>query len=215
MVARPPTRSASALRREMVVIGRRLYERGLIVAAEGNISVRLPNGRTLVTPAGFCKGRMTTRDLVVVDADGRTVSGPWPPSSEVRMHLAALAARTDVNACVHAHPPYATAFAVAGIALTEPVLPEVIVTLRSIPLAEYATPGTGAVGVSIERHIAGADAILLKNHGVLTLGVDLETAFRRMEIVERCAQVICLARGLGHVDHLSPSQVGELFRPNR
>jgi len=215
MVTPSHSSSATALRQEMVSIGRRLYERGLIVAAEGNISARLADGRILITPAGFCKGRMSTRDLIVVDTAGRRVSGRRPPSTELRMHLTALSRRSDAHACVHAHPPYATAFAVAGIALTDHVLPEVIATLGSIPLAVYATPGTPAVGESIAEHLDKADAILLKNHGALTLGPDLETAYRKMEIVERCAQIVYLARALGNVDRLSPSQVDEFLASAR
>lgn len=204
--------SVFALRREMVDIGRRMYERGLIVAAEGNISARLADGAILVTPAGMCKGLMKAEDLVVVDHVGGKRAGTHEPSSELKMHLAALSGRPDVNGCVHAHPPYATAFAVAGIPLDECVLPEVIGTLGSVPLAPYATPSTSAVGESIAPYLDRFDAILLKNHGVLTLGVDLESAFRKMETVERFAQILHLARSLGKVDTLSRDEVEDILR---
>lgn len=195
----------------MVEIGVRLYERGLIVAAEGNLSVRLPDGRILVTPSGMCKGRMAPDDLVVIDPAGRKLQGQRNASSETLMHLTALNARDDVHACVHAHPPYATAFAVAGIPLADCVLPEVIATLGAVPLTQYATPSTPGVGQSIETYLDKYDAFLLKNHGVLTLGPDLESAFRKMETVERLAQVVHLARSLGKVDTLSCRDVEELF----
>ncbi|MBI3871932.1 MAG: class II aldolase/adducin family protein [candidate division Zixibacteria bacterium] len=199
----------------MIAIGRRLYERGLIVAAEGNISARLGDGRILVTPAGFCKGRMATDDLAIVDLGGRRLQGAWPATTELGMHLTALRARPDIHACVHAHPPYATAFAVAGIGLADCILPEVVATLGSVPLAEYATPSTPAVGASIEKYLDRFDAFLLKNHGVLTLGVDLESAYRKMETVERFAQIVHLARSLDAVDCLSCRQVDELLALSR
>ncbi len=195
----------------MVEIGKRLYERGLIVAAEGNVSARLSDGNILLTPAGMCKGRMAPEDLVVLDAAGKKRQGARSPSSEWQMHTVALAQRPDVGACVHAHPPYATAFAVAGIPLAECVLPEVVATLGSVPLAPYATPSTPAVGESLDKYIDRFDAFLLKNHGVLTLGPDLETAFRKMETVERLAQVVHLARSLGAVDTLSCGDVEQLM----
>jgi L-fuculose-phosphate aldolase len=203
--------SVFALRREIVAVGLRLYERGLIVAAEGNVSVRLADGRILVTPAGFCKGRMTPEDMVVVDSAGKAVQGAHPPTTELGMHLAALARRPDVRACVHAHPPFATAFAVAGIPLAECILPEVVATLGSVPLAVYATPSTPAVAASLEKYLDRYDAFLLKNHGVLTLGSDLESAFRKMETVERFAQIVHLARGLGKIDLLSCRDVDDLL----
>jgi len=195
----------------MIEIGQRLYDRGLIVAAEGNLSVRLADRSILVTPAGMCKGRMAPDDLVVVDMAGNHRQGARQASSEVKMHLTALAARTDVGACVHAHPPYATAFAVAGIPLADCILPEVIGTLGSVPLAPYATPSTHEVGASLEQYLDRYDAFLLKNHGVLTLGADLESAYRKMETVERFAQIVHLARSLGNVDRLSCSQVESLL----
>lgn len=195
----------------MVTIGARLYERGLIVAAEGNLSRRLANGSILVTPAGMCKGRMAPEDMVVVNSVGDQQTGSRKPSSELKMHLTAMAKRPDIGACVHAHPPYATAFAVAGIALADCILPEVVATLGSIPLAAYATPSTAAVGESIEKYLERFDAFLLKNHGVLTIGRDLEDAYRKMEIVERFAEIVHLARGLGDPDNLSCRDVDAIL----
>jgi L-fuculose-phosphate aldolase len=199
------------LRRAMVEIGCRMYDRGLVVAAEGNISARLPEGNILISPAGFCKGRMRPEDLVVVTPEGKKVQGSNRASTEMGMHLTAMRQRPDIMAAVHAHPPYATAFAVAGIPLADCILPEVVATLGGVPLADYATPSTPQVGASIERYIDKFDAFLLKNHGVLTLGPDLESAFRKMETVERFAQIVHLARSLGAVDELTCKQVDELL----
>lgn len=203
--------SPFTLRREMVEIGKRMYERGLVVAAEGNISARLSDGSILITPAGYCKGRMNPEDLVVVTPDGKKVQGNNRASTELGMHLTAMKKRSDVMAAVHAHPPYATAFAVAGIPLADCILPEVVATLGAVPLAEYATPSTPQVGASIERYLEKFDAFLLKSHGVLTLGPDLESAFRKMETVERFAQIVHLARALGSVDEMTCKQVDELL----
>lgn len=205
------TSSLFTLRREMVEIGKRMYERGLVVAAEGNMSARLPDGSILITPAGFCKGRMSPEDMVVVTPDGKKVQGNNRASSEMGMHLTAMKKRPDVLAAVHAHPPYATAFAVAGIPLADCILPEVVATLGAVPLADYATPSTPQVGASIERYLDRFDAFLLKNHGVLTLGTTLESAFQKMETVERFAQIVHLARSLGSVDEMTCKQVDDLL----
>lgn len=203
--------SLFSLRREMVEIGRRMYDRGLVVAAEGNMSARLPDGNILITPAGYCKGRMQPEDLVVVTPAGKKVQGNNRASTEMGMHLTAMQKRSDVMAAVHAHPPYATAFAVAGISLADCILPEVVATLGGVPLAEYATPSTPQVGASIEGYLDKFDAFLLKNHGVLTLGPDLESAYRKMETVERFAQIVHLAHSLGTVDEMTCKQVDELL----
>lgn len=205
------TSSLFTLRREMVEIGKRMYERGLVVAAEGNMSARLPDGSILITPAGLCKGRMNPEDMVVVTPDGKKVQGNLRPSSEMGMHLTAMKKRPDVLAAVHAHPPYATAFAVAGIPLADCILPEVVATLGGVPLADYATPSTPQVGASIEKYLDKFDAFLLKNHGVLTLGTTLESAFQKMETVERFAQIVHLARSLGSVDEMTCKQVDDLL----
>ena len=203
--------SLFTLRREMVEIGKRMYECGLVVAAEGNISARLSDGNILITPAGFCKGRMNPEDLVVVTPEGKKVQGNNRASTEMGMHLTAMTKRPDVLAAVHAHPPYATAFAVAGIPLADCILPEVVATLGGVPLADYATPSTPQVGASIERYLDKFDAFLLKNHGVLTLGPTLELAFQKMETVERFAQIVHLARSLGSVDEMTCKQVDDLL----
>ncbi len=154
---------------------------------------------------------MNPEDLVVVTLEGKKVQGANRASTEMGMHLTAMRKRPDVMAAVHAHPPYATAFAVAGIPLADCILPEVVATLGAVPLAEYATPSTPQVGASIEQYLDKFDAFLLKSHGVLTLGHDLESAFRKMETVERFAQIVHLARALGSVDELTCKQVDELL----
>ncbi len=197
-------------RREMCRVGRWMYSRGYVVATEGNLSVRLDEDRILVTPTGSCKGRLALEDLLVTDLDGQVVSGSARPSSEMMMHLLYYRSRPDVRAVCHAHPPTATGFSAAGRALEEAVLPEVIVCLGQIPLAPYGTPGTWELCAGLEPLVPNHDAILLENHGVVTCGPDLVTAFQRMEIVEQFARVMLTAESLGGPRLLTRTQVQKL-----
>jgi L-fuculose-phosphate aldolase len=190
-------------RRQICRVGRWLYSRGLVVANEGNLSVRLDERRILVTPSGKCKGRMAPEELLVTDLSGEVIHGAGRPSSEILMHLLFYRSRPDVHAICHAHPPTATGFAAAGRALEAPVLPEIIVGLGKVPLASYGTPGTWEVCAGLEPLVENYDAILLENHGVVTCGRDLEAAFQRMETVEQFAKVMLTAELLGGA-HLLP-----------
>lgn len=190
-------------RRQICTIGRRMYARGLVVAAEGNLSVRLDAERIIVTPSGACKGHLASEDLVVIDPNGNVLGGKQRPSSEMQMHLLYYRSRPDVRAICHAHPPTATGFAAAGRALEEAVLPEVIACLGKIPLAPYGTPGTWEICAGLEPLVHNYDAILLENHGVVTCGPDLSTAYQRMETVEQFARVMLTAEALGG-PHLLP-----------
>ncbi|MFN2371783.1 MAG: class II aldolase/adducin family protein [Candidatus Krumholzibacteriia bacterium] len=183
--------SEPVLRRLLVEIGRRLADKGLIVAAEGNLSVRLGGHAFLVTPAGVSKGALLPRDLLVVDLAGRCAAGR--PTSEWPLHRALYAARPDAGAVCHAHPPWATAFSVAGRDLDGSLLTETQAQLPRVPLAARAEPGTEEVPAAVVPWIRDHDAVLLGSHGVVTVGPDLETAFARLETVERLAQVTLLA----------------------
>jgi L-fuculose-phosphate aldolase len=198
-------------RRSLVEIGRRIWERGYVAANDGNLSVRLPGDRIVVTPTGRSKGFLAPADLVVVGLDGARLGGGLEPTSELAMHLFAYRRRPDVLAVVHAHPPKATAFAASGVPLADCVLPEVVLTLGSVPLASYATPSTEEVPRSLERLIGTYSAMLLKNHGVLTLGADIEEAYFRMETVEHFAEITIAAKTLGGPSPLSQEEVRELL----
>lgn len=198
-------------RKEICRVGRWMHAGGYAVANEGNLSVRLEEGRILVTPAGVCKGRLAWKDLVVTDLNGKVVCGTGRPSSEMMMHLLYYRSRPDVRAVCHAHPPTATGFAAAGRALEEAVLPEVIVCLGRIPLAPYATPGTWELCASLEPLVPNYDAILLENHGVVTCGQDLASAYERMEIVEQFARVMLTAESLGGPHLLPRTEVQKLI----
>jgi L-fuculose-phosphate aldolase len=179
------------LRRQMVAIGRLMYENNLIVAAEGNLSIRLGGHSFLVTPAGLGKGALRVQDLLEVDAQGRCPRGA--PTSEWPLHQRIYSLRPDVGAICHAHPPWATAFAAAGRDLDGSLLTETASLLPRVPLAARALPGTEALAASIVPFINDHDAVLLGNHGVVTVGADLQAAFNLLETTERLAQVTLLA----------------------
>lgn len=200
-----------ALRRDVCVAGRWLYERGFAVGTEGNLSVRLDDNRILTTPCGACKGRMAPKDLVITDLDGRKLEGDRSPSSELSMHLLFYRLRDDVRAICHAHPPIATGFAAAGRALDKAMLPEIVVSLGYIPLAKYATPGTPDLSAALAPFVPHHDAILMANHGVVVSGPDLLTAFCRMEAVEQFAKTTLVTELLGRQTLLSDSDVETLM----
>jgi len=208
----PPTDHEARLRADIVEIGRRLWTRGYTASNDGNISVRLDGGRLLMTPASVCKGFMTPDMMVVTDLDGKLLEAApgRKPSSEALMHLVAYKHRPDVGAVVHAHPPTATGFAVAGIALDRAVLAEVVTTLGSIPLADYGTPSTRELATTVEPFVRAHDGLLLANHGALALGKDLFGAYYKMETIEHFAKISLVARTLGREHLLSRDEVERL-----
>jgi L-fuculose-phosphate aldolase len=199
-----------ALREQLVRVCRQLYAKELIVATDGNVSARLGADRFLTTPSGVCKGQLEPEMLVVVDAEGRSLAGSLKPSSEFGMHLAIYGVRSDAAAIVHAHPPTATAFSVAGVSLEPPILTEVVLTVGSIPTTPYATPGTPAVGEAVRSAAATHDAFILDHHGAVTLGRSLDEAYYRMETVEQTAKVHLMAHQLGGIRPLAGPQVEAL-----
>jgi L-fuculose-phosphate aldolase len=202
--------SIESLRADIVEIGRRMYARGYTASNDGNISVRLDASRLLMTPKSVCKGFMTPDMMCVTDLDGRKLQGDRDPSSEMLMHLEVYRQRPDVRAVVHAHPPTATGFAVAGIPLDRAVLAEVLTTLGSIPLAEYATPSTVELPEAVRKYIKAHDGMLLANHGALTVGGDLYSAYYKMETIEHFAKISLVARTLGRENLISREEVMRL-----
>ncbi len=204
--------SESQLRADIVEVGRRLYARGYTASNDGNISVRLDESRMLMTPAGVSKGFMTPDMMVVTDYEGRLVgdAGGRRPSTEIQMHLVAYRERPDVRAVVHAHPPLATGFAVAGIPLDRAVLAEVVTTLGSIPIAEYGTPSTPELPAAVAKYVKAHDGMLLANHGALAIGKDLFAAYYKMETIEHAANITLVARLLGREHLLSRDEVKRL-----
>ena len=200
----------SSLRADIVEVGRRMYARGYTASNDGNISVRLGADRLLMTPKGICKGFMTPDMMCITDLDGRKLQGDRDPSSEMLMHLEVYRQRPDVQAVVHAHPPTATGFAVAGIPLDRAVLAEVLTPLGSIPIAEYATPSTKELPEAVRKYIKAHDGMLLANHGALTVGGDLDGAYYKMETIEHFAKISLVARLLGRENLLSREEVMRL-----
>ena len=190
--------NASAAARRMVLCCRQLAARGLIAGRDGNLSVRLAADRVLVTPCGHIKSLVSARDMVEVDLTGRARRrGPRKPTSELDLHLRILRHRPDVQAVVHAHPPTATAFAVAGEEIPDNLLPELIFMVGPVPLVPYGTPGTPELGDRVMPYLKGHDALLLANHGAVTMGKTLDEAWIRMESLEHCARIILAARLIG------------------
>ena len=203
--------SHAILRERMVEIGRRLYDQGLIAAADGNISCRLPDGKVLITPSGKAKGRLSPDDLVIIDLSGKVVAGSHDPSSEYKMHTAFYTVRDNIRAVVHAHPVYCTAYAVAGMDLVQPILPEVLLSIGEIPLAEYGAPSTSELAASVERLARDHDTILLRSHGLVAAGGDLEEAYNRIELAEHFARILHAAEAIGGARTLSDEQVEALM----
>ena len=206
--------SAQAAETAIVRVCRRLYERGLVAGPDGNVSVRLSDGAILVTPSGMSKVDVEAGDLVVVDESGSVLRGDRRPSSELKMHLRIYRKRRDVCAVVHAHPPTATGFAVAGESFVAPVLPEVILQMGTVPLVPYATPGSDALADRFEPYLDRHDAFLMANHGATTIGPTLELAHQRMESLEHAARILVVARTIGRVNELSADDVREI-QPRR
>lgn len=184
---------------EICEIGRRLWQRGLVAANDGNISVRLDDTRILCTPAGKCKGFLSEKDWVITDLTGQKLAGNPEPSSELKMHLAVYEQCPEIRAVVHAHPPHATAFSTAGVTLPSEVMPEIDVLLGRVPLLEYQLPGTHQLAAGVGRAAAlKHQVVLLANHGATSWGSDLEQAWLRMESLDQCCHILLNARALGH-----------------
>ena len=199
--------SVSEITEELVKVSHRIEAKGFVVATDGNISVRLPNGNILATPTSMNKGFISAGDLVEVTIDGKQVNGKRKPSTEMKMHLFIYHHRSDVNAVVHCHPVYATGFAAARVPLPENIFPEMVVGFGTVPLAQYATPSTEEVGDSLLPFVGKYDAVLLANHGVVTYGSGLWDAYFKMEKVEQTAQMLFVAEALGGAKHLSNEQI--------
>ena len=205
------------IKMEMCEIGKRVYHRGMVASNDGNFSVKLNDDVFLCTPTGVSKGFMTPEHICKVDRNGDLIwsNGDFKPSSEIKMHMRVYQERKDVGAVVHAHPLYATTFAIAGIPLDKPILPEAIMTLGWVPVAKYATPSTPQVPESITEHLQFHDALLLANHGALTYSDTLLNAYLKMETVEFYAQILYQTQMLGSAQELSKDEVEKIYEMRR
>lgn len=199
------------LREEIVRVGRLVFEKGWIAANDGNITARLDEERLVATPTGICKGMMKPEDLILCDLNGAKISGHRECTSEVAMHLTIYRMRPDVQSVLHAHPPVATGFACAGRALNVGLLPEIVISLGSVPLADYGLPGTPALTEGMLPYISKYDALLMANHGAVAYGQDVFQAFFRMEMVEHYARILLVAELLGGARALPRVEVQKLF----
>jgi L-fuculose-phosphate aldolase len=200
----------SQARKLIVEIGRLLYDRSYVVASDGNISVRLGENTVLATPTMTCKGRMTEECLALTDMQGKPLSDKRA-SSELEMHLLIYRERPDIKAVCHAHPPHGTAFAVAGLAIDQPILSEVILTLGCVPLTSYGTPSTSELTDAMQPFVANHNALLMANHGAVAYGTDLWQAFDRLETLEHTAKIAILARQLGGANDLPKDAIAKLI----
>lgn len=205
------------LRQEIIRVLRLTAGQGLICSSDGNISARLDRERLLITPSGRYKATLRPEELIIVDGEGHLLEGApgLRPTAETRMHLEAYRQRPDVNAVLHAHPPYATALTLVGLPLPVDAIPEVLLVLGDVPTVPYATPGTAELGLSIREAIREHDALLLSHHGSLTVGATLEEALIALERVEHAAHTYALARALGALQPLPPAEVARLREAGR
>ena len=205
------------IKKQICDIGKRIYDRGMVAANDGNISVKINENEFLCTPTGVSKGFMTPEYICKVDAEGNVIQAysGFKPSSEIKMHMRVYKERPDVKSVVHAHPMYATAFAIAGIPLTQPIMPEAVITLGCVPIAEYGTPSTHEIPDAVSKYLQYYDAVLLENHGALAYSDSLLAAYHKMESVEFYAQLLFVSKQLGGPKELSESQVERLYEIRR
>ncbi len=197
-------------RKLIVEVGRLMYERNYVVASDGNVSIRLGDGRVVATPTMTCKGRMTEDCLAITDMEGNNLTDKRA-SSELAMHLLIYKMRPEIKAVCHAHPPNGTAFSVAGLAIEQPILSEVVLTLGCVPLTTYGTPSTNELTESMKPFVAHHNALLMANHGAVAYGKDLWEAWDRMETLEHTAKIAILARALGNVNDLPKEAIEKLI----
>ena len=203
--------SPEEIKQQICDIGKRIYDKGFVAANDGNISVKVNDNEFYCTPTGVSKGYMTPDMIIHIDADGNKLDGTLNPSSESKMHLRVYRERPDVMAVVHAHPPIATAFTVAGIPLNQYILPESVLSLGHVPTCAYGTPSSMEIPDSLMPYIQEHDAFLLQNHGALTVGNSLQKAMFVMEEVEFDAKICMYARLLGGVQEIPYDQLGKLL----
>lgn len=205
--------SEQKIREELCNIGRRVYERGMVAANDGNFSVKLSDNEFLCTPTGISKGFMTPECICRIDAEGKLLESAegYRPSSEMKMHMRIYQERPDVKSVVHAHPPYATTFAIAGIPLEKPIIAETLLILGKVPVAAYGTPSTQQVPDAVAEFIPYYDAVLLANHGAVTCGDSLINAYYKMESLEFYARQLYQTRLLGEARELTPAQIEDIY----
>ncbi|OPZ90187.1 MAG: L-fuculose phosphate aldolase [Firmicutes bacterium ADurb.Bin419] len=202
------------IRENIIKVAKLMYDKGFVNPYEGNISV-LYDEQVYITPGGVCKGYLTEDMIVVTDLKGNILEGMYKPSSEIKLHLAAYRQRSDIKAVVHAHSPYATAYAIANKPIETKAYTEMITFFEKIPLAKYGTPSTEQISEGIEEYIDNYDIILLANHGIVSVGIDLFNAFFKLEAAESMAKALILTELLGGEKELPEPELEKLYELNR
>lgn len=201
------------IKKQICDIGKRIYDRNMVAANDGNISVKLNDHEFLCTPTGVSKGFMTPEYICKVDENGNVIQANkgFKPSSEIKMHMRVYKKRPDVGSVVHAHPTFATSFAIAGIPLTQPIMPEAVIALGAVPIAEYGTPSTMEIPDNLEKYLPYYDAVLLESHGALTWSTDLLAAYHKMESLEFYAELLYKAKMLGGAKEFDKENIKKLY----
>ena len=205
------------IKKQICDIGKRIYDRRMVAANDGNISVKISDNEFLCTPTGVSKGFMTPEYICKVDAEGNVIQANkgFKPSSEIKMHMRVYKHRPDVKSVVHAHPIYATSFAIAGKPLTQPIMPEAVIALGCVPIAEYGTPSTNEIPDAVEKYLPYYDAVLLENHGALAYSDSLLAAYHKMESLEFYAELLFLSNQLGGPQEFTKEQMKKLYEVRR
>lgn len=205
------------IKQQICDIGKRIYDRRMVAANDGNISVKISDNEYLCTPTGVSKGFMTPEYICKIDGEGNVIeaNGSFKPSSEIKMHLRVYSKRPDVKAVVHAHPIFATSFAIAGIPLTQQIMPEAVISLGEVPIAEYGTPSTNEIPDAVEKYLPYYDSVLLANHGALSYSDSLIAAYHKMESLEFYAELLFRSRQLGGPKEFNNDQIKRLYEIRR
>ncbi len=204
-----------SIKKELVDICRRIHQKGFVASTDGNVSIRIDKNKIICTPTSTPKEKIKVSDLITLDLNEEIITGKSKPSTEIKMHLEIYRQRDDVNAIIHAHPVYATAFASSKIAIDIPFLPEVVLSLGKVPVCKYATPSTTEVVKAIRSFVSKTNLLLLQNHGVVTYGKDLNEAYYLLEKLEHTAKIFAIAFNLNGVRPLTKKQLEKLYDINK
>jgi L-fuculose-phosphate aldolase len=198
------------IRREIIRISKLMYEKGMVNALEGNVSVK-EGSKIYITPTGICKGSLKEDMLVVVDEVGNIIEGDYQPTSEMKLHLECYRLRKDISCVIHNHSAYATAYAIANKPIESKAYPEMMIIFDKIPVVAYGTPSTDEVHEDVKNHIDKTDVFLLSRHGVVSVGRELNDAFYKIEAVESIAKKLTIVESLGGEAPLSEEQIKKLY----
>lgn len=200
----------SDLKKLIIKYGAKLGEKNMSPATSGNISARFGEN-ILITASGTCLADLCDEDIVLIDQNSNVLNGSKKPSSEKNLHKAIYEIRPDINAIIHCHSPYASAFAVSHIPLSKPIISENVFYFGEIPVAEYALPGSDKLVENTAKYFAKHDAVLLANHGIVIGAGDLKNAYYLMETAETYAQIYINSVILGGAKELSPKDIDEIY----